>query len=351
MKRNIIWETFVFSIYIPLVFLVDAGSIIGFMNGIGPIFSLIAVGSLGYASCIPIIDRFSSLKWLKIVNRILLYALPIILIMPWGSLRYLYVVTPTAFVLMSSVYSFSRPISAPIPHSERTVKHDLIERINTGKLYSNVMLGIIFVIVGFGVFFSVGTVSLDEYRAIKELENDKVSIMRSWKSIEENSAGVRNVIRSLSTTPTTDAHINFVKESVDQFNANVVNNGQVLISKIDTLGSANLLDRLNKIQENRIRWDGIIMRVSLALITVFLVQIFFNVYKYYQVQINVLQNKLEAIKLYEKTEDVDENKYLRKTVIDNVNTTSNFGKPPASPIDQILKTAEMMKDKAKPGGQ
>ncbi len=214
------------------------------------------------------------------------------------------------------------------------IQQELQARILDKKSQSTIMLVIIFTIVGFGAFFSIGTVALNEYRSVKEL-NDAVRRL----SDETND------LKDLRERSRRDYVIDSI--NLRRFENKVSNIQNLLSAYKDIASEKAIAERLKLYESNKLQWDQIIMRVSLAILTVFLVQIFFNVYKYHQVQTNYLENKLEALRLFALSENEEEQKQFRKTILSNINKSPGFGKDPSSPIDQVIKMAEKINDKAK----
>lgn len=85
------------------------------------------------------------------------------------------------------------------------------------------------------------------------------------------------------------------------------------------------------------------MRTSIALLTIFLVQIFFNIYKYFQGHTNYLENKLETILLYlDPSVPVEQKAVLRRVLLSKIGGMPNFGRTPVAPLDQLVDIAEKM---------
>jgi hypothetical protein len=93
-------------------------------------------------------------------------------------------------------------------------------------------------------------------------------------------------------------------------------------------------------------WPDIAIRATIAVLTLFLVQIFFAVYKYSQHLSNLLAAKAEALELVGVAEQ--DRRQLRKEMISLAKErTPTFGAGPNTPLQELLDLLEKLK-KAKP---
>ena len=83
------------------------------------------------------------------------------------------------------------------------------------------------------------------------------------------------------------------------------------------------------IEGDHINWEHIAMRGTIAALTIFLVQIFFHIFKYNQTQESLLSSKAEVLELYK--EDEPKRKDLRAYFLSKIDSNPAFSKSPKAP--------------------
>lgn len=194
----------------------------------------------------------------------------------------------------------------------------IIDRVNTSKSTINITFYTILIIVVFGVSFSVGTVALNELSRIRELESTRIDMLK--------------ISNKLTTTVGNDTtKLADLKRDI-----------QDLVSQ--KYGAENSYEKTlaNIEKQTSVSWPDIAMRVTIAALTLFLVQIFFNIYKYNQQQVAALLTKAETLELYRA--DGANQEELRKGLLDKLENNPGFDKNPTSPSEQIINLFGKAKD-------
>ena len=83
------------------------------------------------------------------------------------------------------------------------------------------------------------------------------------------------------------------------------------------------------------------MRVAIAALTFFLVQVFLRIYKYNKQQNTSLLTKAEVLELF--NEPGTDMKKLREILASKIEENPKFGNSPTTPIEQIIHIAEKAK--------
>ena len=110
----------------------------------------------------------------------------------------------------------------------------------------------------------------------------------------------------------------------------------------DTKNYKQLLENIQKKESYNL--SEIIMRVAIAALTFFLVQVFLRIYKYNKQQYTSLLTKAEVLELF--NEPGTDMKKLREILASKIEENPKFGNTPTTPIEQIINIA----DKAKSNG-
>ena len=90
-----------------------------------------------------------------------------------------------------------------------------------------------------------------------------------------------------------------------------------------------------------IRWPEIALRATIAILTLFLVQVFFNIYKYNQQQTSHLYSKAETLELYRNAEA--EKVEMRKGMLSKMDPAPRFERGPTPPTEQIINVLDKVK--------
>ena len=94
-------------------------------------------------------------------------------------------------------------------------------------------------------------------------------------------------------------------------------------------------------EESALSWERIAMKATIAILTLFLVQVFFNIYKYNQQQFSYLSSKIETIELFRET--TTEKESLRQGMLDKMESPPTFDKDPTAPTEKIINILENVK--------
>lgn len=194
--------------------------------------------------------------------------------------------------------------------------HNVIEavslRAQEASKMTSISLVIMVAIVFIGGSASMGTLLLDEIKKINKLDEVREEYERSVREFDRRY----NALDEQFKTPEFSAEL---KYALDYSRKN------------DSTYNALLIKAQNP---EYIHWQEIVLRATIAVLTLFLVQIFFQIYKYSQQQGAYLSGKAELLELYK---DIDvEQKDLRTGLLSKIEKEPRFGKEPASPAEQIL---------------
>lgn len=106
------------------------------------------------------------------------------------------------------------------------------------------------------------------------------------------------------------------------------------------------IDNVERI--SNISWPDIAARVTIALLTLFLVQIFFSVYRFNRQLSSILSAKAEALELI--GQDKEDEKLLRQELVATVKeSTPGFGPIPKTFLQEAIDFANKLKDKIHTG--
>jgi hypothetical protein len=187
-------------------------------------------------------------------------------------------------------------------------------RAKSSTKMTSVSLVIMIVIVFIGGGTSIGTVALNEAGKLRELEIERLKLIKLTNTLTDTSVH----------KDTAFAHI---KKLIGE-RYGTENSYQKLIEDIQ--------------KQSYISWPDIVMRVTIAALTLFLVQVFFHIYKYNRQQSSNLFTKAEILELYKDPEaDRDE---LRRILLSKTDPHLKFEKDPSSPSEQIIQIIEKNKD-------
>ena len=205
-----------------------------------------------------------------------------------------------------------------IPSAENPLLNRVIDLIRGRAVASTKMLTlsltIMIILVLAGGAASVGTIALNEVSKVRQLEAERVRLL--------------TITDSLQTA---------------DFNADNVKAIQHLIKREygDEHSYHALLEDIQK--QSLISWPDIALRITIAVLTLFLVQVFFHIYKYNQQESAYLFSKAEILELFDDPEaDKDE---LRKALLARIETAPKFGRSPKTPTEQIINILERVNGK------
>lgn len=166
---------------------------------------------------------------------------------------------------------------------------------------------IIMVIILFiGGAASIGTMVFDEVKNLREIEKHRILLIKTIEELELYSESYEPNISELTTL-------------VNQR----YGDGDTYKSLIESIERQSLTS-----------WPDIAMRVTIAALTLFLVQIFFHIYKYNQQQSSMLYNRAELLELHcEPNADINE---LRKSLLNKEDYLPKFDNGPESPTGKVI---------------
>lgn len=176
------------------------------------------------------------------------------------------------------------------------------------------------VLVGGGA--SIGMAAFNDIQKIRDLELARKNLVVMTNDLKEVKVKMGIFYRSDTAE---------VSELLKDMNSKLAN----------TSDYKTLLDSLK--DKSTISWEDIAMRATIAALTLFLVQVFFQIYKFNQQQSFYLNSKAEVIELY-KMEDTDKTE-LPKVLLEKLDANIRFGKDIATPIEQVINILAKVKDK------
>lgn len=215
--------------------------------------------------------------------------------------------------------NFCSPAESEVKDNTPTILEKVIQSIlirvsssNRAVTFSLIIM-VLMVIIGGGASF--GTVALSEANKIRELEVERGNLLR---------------LTYLLNHPDSIKDNNHYKEIRERISLKYGNQNSY----------KNLLENIEK--QSYISWPDIAMRITIAALTLFLVQIFFHIYKYNQQQASQLMNKAETLELFR---EADANQAeLRTFLLSKSDFSTKFDKSPVSPTEQIINIIGKSKD-------
>lgn len=178
-----------------------------------------------------------------------------------------------------------------------------IQRANASNkaIFVNLLIMVIIVIIGGSASF--GTVALNEASKIRELETERLKMIEIVNKIQAyDSTTVKEIKEIISSKYGVETSYKSIMENVEK--------------------------------QSYVSWPDIAMRATIAALTLFLVQIFFHIYKYNQQQAALLFSKAEILQLYNEP-DANQNE-LRSGLLSKIDSNPSFDKTPSTPTDQIV---------------
>jgi len=191
----------------------------------------------------------------------------------------------------------------------------VLSRANASSRVISFTLVIMLVIVAIGGSASFGTVALSEAKKVRELEAERLKMLN-----------IINIIQEADSTKF-DERNNKLKEIISYRYGNE-NTYKSIIENIE--------------KQSYVSWPDIAMRITIAALTLFLVQIFFHIYKYNQQQASHLFTRAEILELY-KESGADQSE-LRLGLLAKVDSNPKFEKSPSTPTEQFINVISKAKD-------
>lgn len=219
---------------------------------------------------------------------------------------------------------------------DRVIKA-LFFRVNRSEKTAKLSLAIIVLLVFIGGSISIGTIALDQFSKLRQLEKVRQNMLSAIDQIDKRNFQFE-VHNSKDSTE-------LIERQLDNVVANSIQTAveATFGSLEDTKNYKQLLENIQKKESYNI--SEIIMRVAIAALTFFLVQVFLKIYKYNQQQSTSLLTKAEVLELFNE-EGANKEKLL-DLLASKLEGNPKFGNSPATPIEQIINIA----DKAKSNGK
>lgn len=179
------------------------------------------------------------------------------------------------------------------------------------RMYLNLFYILLIVIIGGGASF--GLAALKEASVFRDLESQRIQLIKVLNELEvfdDNDIRSKNGIKR------------------------IINETYPTSVKYETL-----IEKLEKNSE--ISWRDIAMRVTIAALTLFLVRIVFQMYKYNQQQSSNLLARAEILELYlDDKSDLDS---LREGLLTKLEANPSFNKTDSNSAEQLLKLIAVSK--------
>jgi hypothetical protein len=211
----------------------------------------------------------------------------------------------------------------------------LFYRANRSEKAAKISLIIIVFLVFTGGSISIGTIALDQFSKLRQLEKVRQDMLSIINRIDTTTTFVMTDKTSYSTTYVfrkDSTMAKSIKETIETTFGTLE----------DTKNYKELLENIQKKESYNL--SEIIMRVAIAALTFFLVQVFLRIYKYNKQQNTSLLTKAEVLELF--NEPGTDMKKLREILASKIEENPRFGSTPTTPIEQIINIA----DKAKSNG-
>lgn len=286
----------------------------------------------------PLMDAASFIWVERVMNAEVLYnwILPVSVVLEVATLVYLFFVVrkyPQAFSLArvenlerteapsnkpdkldKIIFQLNNALGQGDTGLDRIIR-SLIQRADASR--RNILFTIIAIagIVTVGISFSVGMTAYSEIKKVRELEKTRLELIAITKEI----------------TNSDPAKFPELKKDI-----------QKIISQKygDEKSYQQTIQNIEK--QTVVSWPDIAMRVTIAALTLFLVQVFFNIYKYNQQQLANLLTRAETLELYRETGADQE--ALRTGLLAKLDTNPSFDKTPVSPTEQIINVFSKTKE-------
>lgn len=186
---------------------------------------------------------------------------------------------------------------------------------NYSKITADTLI-LILVIVSIGGLTSIGSAVLHDFRDYRTFEKEinKISDLTSKL----------NALKSLPTKNHQDTLIVIKVDSILQ------------IMRNSNLDEASIKQSINELKNlKNTSWEDMVMRITIAALTLFLCQIFYQIYKYNQNQTAYLFAKAEILELFR---DIPEDqKEMRAMLLAQLEKVPKFEKTTEHSLEQLIK--------------
>jgi hypothetical protein len=202
------------------------------------------------------------------------------------------------------------------------VINSVIDRSIRSERQANFSLVIMLMLVMVGGMASFGLWALTHADRISTLESETNNLRRLSESFQD----VRDKLDSNNEAAAKDS-----LARLDQF---------VKDNKLDYQSYKDTLGRLS--QQSQLNYGDIAIRVTIAVLTIFLVQVFFAVYRYNRHLAIMLAAKAEALEL--AGNDDDSRKDLSREAVSIIKESiPGFGAHPKTPIEEIVRAVDRLR--------
>jgi len=215
------------------------------------------------------------------------------------------------------------------------VIRSLFYRANRSEKTAKLSLALIVLLVFIGGSISIGTIAMGQFTKLRQLEKVRQEMLSIINNLDTTTTFVMT-----DKTPYSTAYV--IKEDSTIAESIKETIETTFGSLEDTKNYKQLLENIQKKESYNI--SEMVMRVAIAALTFFLVQVFLKIYKYNQQQSTSLLTKAEVLELF--NEPGTDIKKLREILASKIEENPKFGNTPSTPIEQIINIA----DKAKSNG-
>jgi hypothetical protein len=201
------------------------------------------------------------------------------------------------------------------------VIHTVLSRSARSERAANFSLTVMLVLVMVGGMASFGLWAFTHADRISTLEKEHgnlIKLQKEMREVQEKLGGDREEVALRLNNL-----YNFIEQNYST--------------------SANYEATLNSLKlQSQSNYADIAIRVTIAVLTIFLVQVFFSVYKYNHHHANMLAAKAEALEL--AGNDTDARKELSREAVSIVKeSVPSFSPYPRTPIEEAIMMAEKLK--------
>ena len=211
--------------------------------------------------------------------------------------------------------------SKEFPQEEKTLLETVIASIliranNSSRMISFILATMILIVI-VGGSASFGTVAINEAKKVRELEIERIKLLKIVSKLEKSDTAKTEVLKRNKEIK------------------------QLIYTEYGEENSyKSILENIER--QSFTSWPDIAMRITIAALTLFLIQIFFHIYKYNQQQASQLYTPAETLELFKDTgANQDE---LRSSLLSKLDNGPHFEKGPTSPTEQFMNMIEKAKD-------
>ncbi|MGA9994087.1 MAG: hypothetical protein WBP93_01675 [Pyrinomonadaceae bacterium] len=228
-------------------------------------------------------------------------------------------VSPANDILSASFIPFSL-LGGGNGYVDRVIK-SVIDRSIKSERHANFSLTVMLILVMIGGMASFGLWAFTHAERISTLEDEKNKLIKL-------QGGIQDALNKLGSNDPE------AKQSLERINEFIKNNYP---------NSETYRDTLNRLsQQSQSNYADIAIRVTIAVLTIFLVQVFFAVYKYNRHLANMLAAKAEALEL--AGSDDDSRKELSREAVSIVKeSVPGFGTHPRTPFEEVVQMADKLR--------